>query len=96
MSGSIQKEDSSNKGEAHQLSQDEYEKNGAPQHLPQDGITGSSFTFILINSADPQTQSWPVVITIFACGVCTSVRPSPLFKISQNKKISSGNSDRYW
>ena len=46
---------------------------------------------ILIHEADPQSQ--PVVITIFACVVCPSVRPFPLFKISQNKQLSSENSD---
>ena len=29
-------------------------------------------------------QSWPVVIIIFSHVVCPSVRPSPLYKISQN------------
>ena len=38
---------------------------------------------LLFHEADPQSR--PVVITIFARFVCTSVRPSPLFKISQNK-----------
>ena len=45
----------------------------------------------LIREADPQL--WMVVITIFACGVRPSV---PTFKISQNKKLSSENSDCYW
>ena len=44
--------------------------------------------FVLIHEAGPQSR--PIVITIFARGVCTSVRlssvrPSPLFKIAQNK-----------
>ena len=36
----------------------------------------------LFHEADP--GSWPVVITIFAL---LSVRPSPLFKTTQNKTI---------
>ena len=58
----------------------------------------TNFNFLLlIHSADPQSR--PVVITIFARGVCTSVRLSvqPHFsKSSKTKQLSSENSDRYW
>ena len=51
-------------------------------------------SFIIDPLGRPTIQ--PVVITIFAHGVCTSVRPSPLFKINRNQAILSENSDRYW
>ena len=45
----------------------------------------------LIHEANPQSR--PVVLTIFARVVCTSVRPSLLFK--SHKKKFQANSDRY-
>ena len=45
---------------------------------------------LLIHSADPK-----VVITIFARGVCTSVRPH-FSNFHKTKQISSENSDCYW
>ena len=46
----------------------------------------------LIHLVGPQSR--PVVITIFVRVVCTSVRPSPLFKFSQKK--TSENNVHYW
>ena len=57
-------------------------------------ISAVSFRLrFLIHEADPQSR--PVVITILALGVCTSVRPYFL-KSRKTKQLSSEDSDCYW
>ena len=63
----------------------------------QNSQSNSSWIIAWVMTIDPRGRSKVTAGgSHYFCTCCPSVRPSQLFKISQNKKLSNENSDCYW